>query len=156
VAASGTGARRIVLVSIAAAAVVVAIVAALWRPSEPTVAATLPAAVAVSPPASASSGPRTQVAAEETVSVHVESVPSEAEVRLDGRLRGKTPLELTLPRGGAVQSLVLSRAGYQDLSETLVPDTDQRLRLVLEATPQPRRPAPARSRPKNKPYRRFK
>ena len=93
---------------------------------------------------------------EETVSVHVESVPSDAEVRLDGQLRGTTPLELTLPRGSAVQSLVVARAGYRELSETLVPDTDQRLRLVLEARPQPRRSAPVRSQPKNKPYRRFK
>lgn len=71
-------------------------------------------------PAAARPAPR------ELVTVDIDSEPSGAEVTLNSRVRGTTPLRLNLPRG-EFYSLTLERALYLPIKTTL--DVKRRLRL---------------------------
>jgi serine/threonine-protein kinase len=86
------------------------------------------------------------------VSLLVESVPSGARLVVDGEPRGATPATLTLAPRTTPLALRLELPGYRVLEEQLVPDVDQRLRLVLVRAPAAPVPhAPVKSRG----YRRF-
>jgi serine/threonine-protein kinase len=88
-----------------------------------------------------------------TVTLRVESVPSGATVSLGGESEGTTPLDLAVPRGDAPVELSLLLPGYHVLAEKVVPNVDQRLRLVMirrPSTGRPAKPAPTASG-----YRRF-
>jgi len=120
----------------------------------------VPAAYSPPPPPAASSpvtsssaslAPATPAPA--TVTLHVESVPSGATVSLGGESEGTTPLDLQVPRGDAPVELSLLLPGHHVLTEKVVPNVDQRLRLVMirrQSTGRPAKPAPTASG-----YRRF-
>jgi serine/threonine protein kinase len=152
--AAPAGPRRVVVTAVLALVGAVALGAAwasgAWlSPAPAPVASTAPGAA---PMASTVASPSTPVQ-RDAVTVYVESVPPGASLRVQDELRGTTPLELSLPRGEQPVTLRLQLPGYRVLKEQVVPDVDQRLRLVLVAAPRPRRPAstPARTRG----YRRF-
>jgi serine/threonine protein kinase len=100
---------------------------------------------------SASVAPATQAPA--TVTFHVESVPSGATVSLGGESEGTTPLDLAVPRGDAPVEISLLLPGYHVLAEKVVPNVDQRLRLVMTRRLSPGRPA--KPAPTASGYRRF-
>jgi serine/threonine protein kinase len=69
-----------------------------------------------------------------TVLIKLTTRPAGAQVTVEGELtaRGKTPLVLTLPRGGDVRRLVLTAPGYQRALAEVTPDVDSRLHFELE------------------------
>jgi serine/threonine-protein kinase len=72
--------------------------------------------------------------------VHVESRPPGARVLTDGTERGITPVDLRLARGATPVLLELRRAGFAPTTQSVVPDTDQK--LVLSLLPASRRSGP--------------
>ncbi|AKF04979.1 serine/threonine protein kinase [Sandaracinus amylolyticus] len=75
-----------------------------------------------------------------TVSIHIESTPSRAQVRIGRRVRGTTPLTIELPRGAEPVDVVVERLGHQPSELSIVPELDQRVvvRLRERATARPR------------------
>ena len=65
------------------------------------------------------------------VEIALESMPSGAEVFVDGISRGRTPLRLQRPEGGA-QAIELRLAGYVSARARLTPSTPTSLRLALK------------------------
>jgi tRNA A-37 threonylcarbamoyl transferase component Bud32 len=65
------------------------------------------------------------------VVVDLDSSPSGATVIIDGEERGTTPLALSVPEGSDVVEVRLEHLGYRPLTEAIVPDVNQRMRLVL-------------------------
>ncbi len=92
-----------------------------------------PAETASAPPAATSS------AAPDEVVIHVESTPSGADVLVAGTDRGVTPIEVRLPRGAGPVSLELHHSGFTTLTQSLVPDGDQRILVALTSIGGPRR-----------------
>ncbi len=84
-----------------------------------------------------------------TVSVDLDSTPSGARVRIGGEERGHTPITLALPRGEEQLELTFDLEGYDPITESITPDVDQRVRVLLVRAPaaprarRPARPAPA-------------
>ncbi len=73
------------------------------------------------------------VAAPAPVRVSVTSQPEGAQVLLDGKSAGTTPLELTLPEGAAEANVTLTLAGYEPSRLTLsAADADKTLSAVLK------------------------
>jgi serine/threonine-protein kinase len=70
--------------------------------------------------------------------VHIETTPSGVQVRVRGEDRGETPIDLHLPRGEAPVPIDLERRGYGTLSQSIVPDADQRMMLSLQPAASPR------------------
>lgn len=105
-----------------------------------------------SAPAPSSVAP-TSVVAPAAVTLRVESAPEQAVVSIDGKSHGQTPVDVRVRKGSQPVRLELRLDGYRPLVEEVVPDVDQRLRLVL----QPRRGArpPAKPRSSGSGYRRF-
>jgi hypothetical protein len=66
-----------------------------------------------------------------TVTVRVTSKPAGAEVLIDGEVRGKTPLEVTLPMAEGEVKLEVRRAGYATKEVVFKPAADQALEVVL-------------------------
>ena len=64
--------------------------------------------------------------------VTIESSPRGATVILGGKYRGTTPVDLELPRDGTKVAFELREAGYEPLSQELVPDRDQKFVLSLK------------------------
>ena len=83
---------------------------------------------------------------EGTVTILVDSAPAGAQVRIDGRVEGRTPVELSVPRSAEPLTLRLQLDGFVDAQETIVPNIAQRLRLSL--TPEPRERRSERPRPR--------
>jgi len=67
-----------------------------------------------------------------TVVLEIETRPSGAVVRLGGHDAGITPLRIDLARSESPVSLGLTCDGYAPLTETIVPNANQRLRLTLD------------------------
>jgi serine/threonine-protein kinase len=118
------------------------------------------AALAPAPaPASAAPEPSAVVAPAAPVVLRVETSPAKAHVFVGGTDRGLSPLDVRIDRGTEAVVLEIKRDGYQTLSEPVVPDVDQRLRLTLvpttpavgAAAPPPKPSASA----KGAPYHRF-
>jgi eukaryotic-like serine/threonine-protein kinase len=65
------------------------------------------------------------------VKVEVQTVPAGAEVRINQRVMGRTPLELQLDRDTKPLKLSVRRPGSQPVEQLLVPDRDQRVMLQL-------------------------
>jgi hypothetical protein len=83
-------------------------------------------------------------AAPAPVHIALDSVPSGAEVRIEGQLRGTTPLSLELAPSATGADLVLTRRGFLTVTEHVALDVDQRLRVALVRAPATaRRPAAA-------------
>ena len=145
----------IVAVGSAALLLVAAVGALLWvrTPAPAPLPTEVPAAPPVSQSALAPSTAVPEVAPPTLVTLHIESTPEHADVSIDGKQHGQTPVEVQVPRGEQPVRLELQLHGYQPLVEEAVPDVDQRLRLVLQPKPS--------ARPTSKPtstgpsYRRF-
>lgn len=93
----------------------------------PTVVAATSSAAVDPPPAS--------------VLVHIESRPEGARVVLDGRERGPTPLDVSLPRDTRPVALELRKDGHETARQAIVPDSDQKLFIALTLLHTPARPA---------------
>jgi eukaryotic-like serine/threonine-protein kinase len=65
--------------------------------------------------------------------ISVSSVPDRASVLVADQLQGTTPLELELPKGPRPLELKIRKQGFRDASERVVPDVNQRLRVMLVA-----------------------
>jgi hypothetical protein len=87
-----------------------------------------------------------------SVTLRIESVPSGASVSL-GEHEGTTPLDLQVPRGDTPVEISLVLPGYHPLTEKVLPNVDQRLRLVMIRRPSQGRPA--KPPPTASGYRRF-
>jgi serine/threonine protein kinase len=79
------------------------------------------------------------------VRVNIDSTPHGAEVTLDGRSLGTTPLEVTEPYDETEVELALSRRGFRTLTERVTLDADLNLRFRLEREPRPRTSTPGTS-----------
>ncbi len=92
----------------------------------PPVAESIPAAPRAPEPLTSAPPPLP-----EHVVVHVESRPSRAHVLVDGSDRGPTPIDLRLLRGTSKVALELRARGFSKLTQSITPDVDQRMLLVL-------------------------
>lgn len=136
----------------AALLIVVLLVGAgvMWRgtraaPEVPREVAAPPSQLTPAPPPA----PEPEPPVLDRVSLRVESDPTGARVDLDGESVGTTPLALTLDRDDAPVRLEV-REGRLRAAQTIVPDRDQQVRVVLvepEPTPSRRRRRPAASAP---------
>ena len=100
--------------------------APLSRPAVPPVAVAIPVAPVPVP---------MPVRPVEVVVVSIETRPPGATVFVDQIESGTTPGDIRLPRGDAKVVIDIVHAGFVDLAQTVVPDRDQRLVLVLTAEP---------------------
>ncbi len=98
-----------------------------------------------------------------TVKVLVKTTPPGARLYMNGRPKGETPVLLELERGTAPVRIELKRSGYAVLTDKIVPDMDQRVRLTLsklktKTVKRPvikkRPPPPVKKEPED-PYKRF-
>jgi hypothetical protein len=69
------------------------------------------------------------------VAVHIDTVPVGADVTVPGHERGVAPVDIRLPRAEMPLSIEIARPGYATLVQSVVPDRDQKLVLVLEPLP---------------------
>ena len=101
---------------------------------------------AVAPPpetAAAEPAPAPAPAASATAEVSLEIVtnPPGAEILVDGKGRGRSPVAIVLPRGKQPVSLEVRRRGFVTLRQMVSPDIDQR--VVLDLRPGGGRPSAA-------------
>jgi serine/threonine-protein kinase len=89
----------------------------------------------VTAPASAAPEQSASAAPAAPVVLRVETSPAKAHVFVGGTERGLSPLDVRIDRGTEAVVLEIKRDGYQTISEPVVPDVDQRLRLTLIPTP---------------------
>jgi hypothetical protein len=90
--------------------------------------------------------------------LHVETIPAKATILVGGTVMGVSPMDLKLPKNTEPVDVEIRRAGYQTLTERVVPDMDQRLRLSLIASavaPAPPPPTPRPAPSSQGPYHRF-
>ena len=81
------------------------------------------------------------------VTIHLDSEPRGATLKIDGVLQGTTPLDVVRARDTTV-ALELSLPGYVPLRETRMLKTDLELQLTLQkVAPPPPRIAPSPARP---------
>jgi serine/threonine-protein kinase len=121
-----------------------ALVAVAWLAGRPTSQA-LPAAENIAR--------ATAPALPPTITVHVSTTPSDAEVRVEeeDEPRGRTPLVFSLPRSSSARRISVSAPGRQTLVTQLTPDADCNLQLALAPLPPAKvaaeRPASTKRRP---------
>jgi hypothetical protein len=82
----------------------------------------------------------------ETVHLHLATAPGGADVELDGKRLGATPLDVELARLDGDAQLVVSRDGFVDVKQRIDLRSDQSVSLVLAPVARPakavKRPAP--------------
>ena len=66
--------------------------------------------------------------------IKVVSKPEGATLSIDGKERGPTPIEVTLPKSDAPVELTLKLEGYDDAIDKITPDENQRFRVSLTKT----------------------
>jgi hypothetical protein len=66
-----------------------------------------------------------------TITVRVMSTPAGADVYMDGKLVGKTPMEVQLLQHSADVNLKVQRAGYDDKELVVKTESDQTLEVAL-------------------------
>ena len=92
------------------------------------------------------------------VTLHLDSEPRGAALKIDGAYRGKTPLDIVRVRDAAV-ALELSYPGYVAVRETRTLKSDLELHLTLQKVAQPSRTSHAPARPPRRknadPFHRF-
>lgn len=130
------------------------IVASAPPPIEPVPIASASASVApVAPPASAAALERTVLS--------IDTIPTRATIVVNGETKGKTPLDLKLPKSNEEVVIELQHAGYATMKERVVPDVNQRLKLTLvpsggaTTTPVGAKPAKPAKPAATNPYRKF-
>jgi eukaryotic-like serine/threonine-protein kinase len=77
------------------------------------------------------------IATKEMVTVVVDSQPSDAIVRVEGELRGRTPLSLELERRADALSIAVERDGYEPVERSLEPSSNQTIHVSLVARQPP-------------------
>jgi serine/threonine-protein kinase len=117
--------------------VAVAAVVVVRRPAPPLPAPAAPDLATSTPvptptPTEAPAPAPTAAPASSAVSIHVESRPPGARVTLAGSDRGLTPLDVQVPRGTSPIVLELRSPGFTLLTQSVVPDADQKLLLALQ------------------------
>jgi serine/threonine-protein kinase len=75
-----------------------------------------------------------------TVTIHIASTPPGARVRLGDRDRGPAPVELVLPFGERPLTVGARLDGYEEATESFVPNRDAHIQLALPAKRKPVRP----------------
>lgn len=121
-----------------------------------TSVAPVPATASAEPAASAARSPqavRHRESPASSVTLHVESIPPGATVMFDGRNEGKTPMDLEVPRDDEPTSVSLQLPGYHPVTEEVVANVEQRLRLVMR--PVGRAPRPPKPTATASGFRRF-
>jgi eukaryotic-like serine/threonine-protein kinase len=98
--------------------------------SATTVASSAPAPIAVEPPPSAS----VAASPSERAVLSIDTVPSHATISINGEKKGKSPLELKLPKSSEEIVIEIQHPGYVTMKERVVPDVNQRLKLQLVAS----------------------
>ena len=73
-------------------------------------------------------------AAATEILIKVVSKPEGATLSIDGKERGPTPIEVTLPKSDAPVELTLKLEGYDDAIDKITPDENQRFRVSLTKT----------------------
>jgi len=81
------------------------------------------------------------------VHIQVETAPDGAEVLLDGRPSGTTPLDLQVDREEASHTIDIRKTGFSSLHDTVTPNLDQKLRFSLSPSPTSARRPHARGLP---------
>ncbi|MBS1118616.1 MAG: protein kinase [Deltaproteobacteria bacterium] len=157
--------RRPLTFAIAAVAAVVAggaiaaVVVLSWgdAPATPTAAASPAAATTGSAPAAGAPDapkPSPPPPAPATVKLRVDSQPSGAVVKLDGRTLGETPFEGNLDKLDRIAHLVVTKPGHDDIEREVNLEVGASLDLILPAAhvviPTVKRPPPPRDRDKNR------
>jgi serine/threonine-protein kinase len=104
----------------------------------------------IAPPASGSAPSMTA-----EVTITIETFPPKATVLMGTSTMGLSPIELKVPRGKEAVLVEIRHPGYQTLTERIVPDVDQKLRLTLNFATTTRAPTPATSTSAASPYHRF-
>lgn len=110
-----------------------------------------PSGIAATPSA-ATSASATSVAPSASVVVHVETSPSGSHVLVNGVDRGTTPADVSLARDTKKVTLDLRKDGFRPISQSIVPNEDQKLVLTLIALPAKH---PATDTKPGSPYHRF-
>ena len=77
----------------------------------------------------------------EHIVITVSSIPEHADVLVDGKFRGTTPLALTLPNSPVL--IHIERQGYRPWKRELIPAKDMQISPALEPEGQTPAPAPA-------------
>jgi hypothetical protein len=85
----------------------------------------------------------------------VETRPPGATVSVAGSARGKSPLDVDLARGSAPVRLTVTRRGFAEVSQDIVPDTPRAVLLVLPKAPVRRASPPAAASSTVPEFRRF-
>jgi hypothetical protein len=114
-------------------------------PATATVVAVPSVSVAPAPSASAAS------VAERTV-LSIDTVPAHATISINGEKKGKSPIEVKVPKSSDELVIEIQHPGYVTMKERVVPDVNQRLKLQLVASGAGSRPAskPGASNPSKK------
>ena len=86
------------------------------------VAAPVPADAAPAPPH------------DEEVTISIDTTPPGSQISIGGEVRGVTPLDVHVKRGGDPLKVELRAAGYQPQVQDIVPDKDQKLVVALLPT----------------------
>jgi serine/threonine-protein kinase len=125
-----------------------------------------PQPIVVAPPAALDPGPGRAVPASAPASlpaevvIRIETTPPGVRLVVNGQVRGVTPVDVRVPRSKVPVPLELSREGFDSLSEQVVPDENQRLRLSLSRERKPGRlvvrpPRKVPEQPQKKGFSRF-
>jgi serine/threonine-protein kinase len=104
------------------------------RDPVPEVAAAAPAPPPPAPP------PTVEPAPAPTISLSFTSEPPGADVLVDGKARGKTPLVLEVPRAEGELAVTFRLAGYKDKTRAVRASHEAALDVALERQPPTRRP----------------
>jgi serine/threonine protein kinase len=149
-----------VVVLIAGAIAVAAVVTTAGRHSNASTVTANSSTSAVALPdvpsaAESASAASSAVAPSASVTIHIETNPSNAHVSIKGIDRGTSPLDLQLDRADAPLKILVRRDAFRPLEQSIVPNVDQKLVLTLVALP-PTRHAPAeKPGSSSAPFRRF-
>lgn len=122
-------------------------VGAWWSGASNQSPVVVPAAVQAKPapePEPVVAPPISEVAAvPPTVRIRIETDPSAAEVELDGRALGRSPVEIQLERSARPSMVLVRKPGFELVRNHVVPDGDQKMLLHLTRRRSPKPPPEA-------------
>lgn len=114
--------------------------------------AELPPTASLASTASSIAAPATSVTVPERTTLSIDTVPSHASISVNGERKGKSPIELKVPKSTEEVVIEIQHPGYVTMKERVVPDVNQRLKLSLVASGGGKPPAKPGS---NNPYKKF-